>query len=78
MPVSGVVVSCQQDMSDQIASELSAVDGVEVHGILPDGQIVAVVEAGTVNDEVAIVSRLHDVNGVVSVRMAYHNFEDEM
>lgn len=78
MPVSGVVVSCQQDMSDQIANELSAVDGVEVHGILPDGQIVAVVEAGTVNDEVAIVSRLHDVNGVVSVRMAYHNFEDEM
>lgn len=78
MPVSGVVVSCQQDMSDQIATELSAVDGVEVHGILPDGQIVAVVEAGTVNDEVAIVSRLHDVNGVVSVRMAYHNFEDEM
>jgi nitrate reductase NapD len=53
-------------------------DGVEVHGILPDGQIVAVVEAETVNDEVAIVSRLHEVNGVVAVRMAYHNFEDEL
>jgi nitrate reductase NapD len=78
MPVSGVVVSCRQDTVDQIAGELSVMDGVEVHGILPDGQIVAVVEAETVNDEVAIVSRLHEVNGVVAVRMAYHNFEDEL
>lgn len=77
MPVSGVIVSCQQDKVDRIVAELSAMDGVEVHGTLPDGQIVAVVAADTVNDEVAIVSRLHDVDGVVTVRMAYHNFEDE-
>lgn len=77
MPVSGVVVSCVQDRAEHVAGQMSAMDGVEVHGTLPDGQIVAVVEAGTVSDEVAIVSRLHDVDGVVTVRMAYHNFEDQ-
>jgi nitrate reductase NapD len=77
MPVSGVVVSCVQDRADHVAGRMAAMDGVEVHGTLPDGQIVAVVEAETVNDEVAIVSHLHDVDGVVAVRIAYHNFEDE-
>jgi len=78
MPVSGIVVSCHQDAIELVAEELSAFDGVDVCGKLPDGQIVAVVEAETVNDEVDIVSRLHDINGVVTVRMAYHNFEDEV
>ena len=77
MPVSGVVVSCLQGQADHVAGQISAMDGVEIHGLLPDGQIVAVVEAETVNGEVAIVSRLHELDGVVTVRMAYHNFEDE-
>jgi nitrate reductase NapD len=77
MPVSGVVVTCLQGKAEDVAGQISAMDGVEIHGMLPDDQIVAVVEAETVNDEVAIVSRLHEVDGVLAVRMAYHNFEDE-
>jgi nitrate reductase NapD len=77
MPVSGVVVTCLQGQAEDVAGQISAMDGVEIHGLLPDDQIVAVVEAETVNDEVAIVSRLHEVDGVLTVRMAYHNFEDE-
>jgi nitrate reductase NapD len=77
MPVSGVVISCLQGRTEGVASELEAIEGVEVQGKLPDGQIVAVVEAASVNDEVSIVSRLHAVDGVMAVRMAYHNFEDE-
>lgn len=77
MPVSGVVLSCLQGKSEDVAGQISAIDGVEIHGMLPDGLIVAVVEAESVHDEVDIVSRLHEVDGVVAVRMAYHNFEDE-
>ena len=77
MPVSGVVISCLQGKAEHVAGQISSMDGVEIHGILADGQIVAVVEAGTVHGEVAIVSRLHELDGVVTVRMAYHNFEDE-
>lgn len=76
MPVSGIVVRCLEGRSDTVAERISAFEGVEVHGILPDGQIVAVVEADSIQGEVDTVSRLHDVEDVVAVRLAYHNFED--
>lgn len=76
MPVSGVVVSCLQGKAEEVAGTIAAMDGIEIHGVLPDGQIVAVIEADTVDDEVGLVSRLHEVAGVLTVRMAYHNFED--
>jgi nitrate reductase NapD len=63
-------------MSDSVAREFATIDGVEVHGVLPDGQIIAVIEADTVQAEVDIVAALHAINNVVTVRMAYHNFED--
>ena len=76
MPVSGVVVTCAAGSSESIAERIGLLHGIEVHGVLPDGQIVAVVEADTVQGEVNLVSQLHEVEGVVAVRLAYHNFED--
>ncbi len=76
MPISGIVLTCLAAKVDDVALRLAAFDGVEVHGVMPDGQIVAVVEADTVQGEVDIVSQLHDVEDVITVRLAYHNFED--
>lgn len=76
MPVSGVVVSCLEGCAGAVSGRIAAFDGVEVHGVLPDGQIVAVIEADTVDAEVRLVSQLHEVEDVVAVRLAYHNFED--
>lgn len=76
MPVSGVVICCANDKLQLLNDAISAMDGIEVHGIVPDGKIVAVIEADSVNAEVELVSRLHELDGVTSVRMAYHNFED--
>lgn len=76
MPVSSVVVTCAHGKAEGVAGGIAAMSGVEVHGVLPDGQIVAVIEADTVQEEVDIVARLHEVQDVISVRMAYHNFED--
>lgn len=76
MPVSGIVIRCLDGCSEAVSERVSAFDGVEVHGVLPDGQIVAVVEADTVQEEVDTVSKLHEVEDVVTVRLAYHNFED--
>jgi periplasmic nitrate reductase NapD len=76
MPVSGVVVTCAEGLSQLVADRIGSFDGIEVHGLLPDGQIVAVVEADTVQAEVNLVSQLHEVEGVIAVRLAYHNFED--
>lgn len=76
MPVSGLVLTCVKGTAEDVAKRISLLEGVEVHGVLPDGQVVAVLEADTVQAEVDIVSALHDVEGVATVRLAYHNFED--
>lgn len=76
MPVSGIVLTCVAARVDDIALQLATVSGIEVHGVLPDGRIVAVVEADTVDDEVALVTELQEIEDVISVQMAYHNFED--
>jgi periplasmic nitrate reductase NapD len=76
MPVSGIVLICGDGCADDVAAKLIGIDGVEVHGVLPGNRIVAVVEADSVEGEVDLVSGLHDVTGVISVQLAYHNFED--
>lgn len=76
MPVSGIVLSCIEGKADQVAEKASLFDGVEIHGVLPDSRIVAVVEADTVNGEVSLVEQLHEIEGVVSVQLACHYFED--
>ena len=76
MPVSGIIITSVAGCADAVAARIAAVEGVEIHGVLPDGQIVAVVEADTVEGEVQLVSQLHEVEDVVTVRLAYHNFED--
>lgn len=75
MPVSGIVVTCMAASAEDVAQQLSELKGVEVHGVLPDGRIVAVVEADTVDDEVALATGFEAIEGVVSVQLAYHNFE---
>ena len=76
MPVSGVIVTCVEGSSVSVSQRIGSFDGIEVHGVLPDGQIVAVVESDTVQGEVNLVSQLHEVEGVMAVRLAYHNFKD--
>lgn len=76
MPVSGVVISCQSNCADLVSRRIMDFSEVEVQAVLPDGQIVAVIEADTVDAEVSLVSQLHEIQDVVAVRLAYHNFED--
>ena len=76
MPVSSVVVQCLEGKADSVASQIAEFEGIEIHGVLPHDQIVAVIEAVDISNEVDLVSALHDVKNVVSVRLAYHNFED--
>ncbi|MDD2501800.1 MAG: chaperone NapD [Geobacter sp.] len=76
MPISGVVVSCRPGRETEVAEQARLVPGVEVHATLPNGQVVAVIEAPSVHTEVDLASQLEQFDGVISVQVAYHNFED--
>jgi nitrate reductase NapD len=76
MPVSGIVLTCGSGTADDVATRIGTMDGVEVQGVVPGDRVVAVLEADSVDGEVSLFSRLHEVDGVQTVRLAYHNFED--
>lgn len=76
MPISGIVIKCRPEKADELSRSLARDGAVEIHGLLPDGQIVAVVEADSVEGEVDIVSELLEAEGVIDVRLAYHDFSD--
>jgi len=76
MPISGVVIRCRQEKIAELSRTLAIEGALEIHGVLPDGQIVAVIESDSVEGEVNIVSDLLKVEGVVDVRLAYHDFSD--
>jgi nitrate reductase NapD len=77
MPISGVLIRCAKDHAPQLAQTLAQPDGVEIHGMAPDGSLVAVIDAPTVEAEVSIVKRLLAEPGVLDVRLAYHHFDDD-
>jgi len=76
MPVSGIVIRCAPERSDDLARSLRLSGSVEVSQVLDDGTLIAVIETSTVDEEVASVKRLMDTEGVLDVMVAYHNFED--
>ncbi len=76
MPISGVVIKCRPECAELLAISLAKPDSVEIHGSLPDGSLVAVIEADSIEAETAIVTGLLEKDGVIDVRLAYHNFED--
>jgi len=76
MPVSGVIIKCRAESTADLVRNLARPDAVEIHGSLPDGSIVAVIEADTVEGEQEIVASLLATDGVTDVQLAYHNFED--
>jgi nitrate reductase NapD len=76
MPISGIVITCFGGTTAEVSTRIATLAGVEVQAVLPGDQIAAVVESDTVEGEVSLVTQLHEIDGVISVLLAYHNFED--
>jgi len=78
MPVSGVVIRCIPERSIELGQSLRASGSVEISQMLDDGTLIAVIDKSTVDEEVSTVKGLMDMEGVLDVMVAYHNFEDLM
>jgi nitrate reductase NapAB chaperone NapD len=76
MPISGVVISCHPEQVNSAENTIKSIASVEIHHCLENGSLVAVLESASVEDEVKLVKEIMQIEGVVDVRLAYHNFED--
>lgn len=76
MPVSGVVIRCNPERTNEIVKTLRIPGSVEISQVLDDGTLIAVIDTHTVDEEVLAVKGLMGMDGVLDVMVAYHNFED--
>lgn len=76
MNISGVLVRSYPENSQSVQQALALMEGVEVHGSNEDGRIVVTVEQETAGQMSDLLVLMHDVPGVLSTSMIYHQFED--
>ncbi len=77
MNISGVLVRAYPEKIQSVAQLLNDMEGVEVHGHNEDGRIVVTVEQATTGKSSDVIVQMHDVPGVLSTSMIYHQFEDD-
>lgn len=76
MPVSGIVIKCKQGKSGAVSMLLAELPNLEIHHNVDESTLVAVVDVDSIEDELQIIDSIMKVDGVIDVRLAYHNFED--
>ncbi|MDH3693965.1 MAG: chaperone NapD [Gammaproteobacteria bacterium] len=77
MNLSGILVLTSPERCSEVVDSLNQTSGVEVHIHEPQGRIIAVQEAATVDDEVAGLRRIKDLPHVVSAELVYHYVGDD-
>ena len=73
MNISGVLVSVRPEKLEQVKKAYAKLDGVEIHQITPDGQLIVTVEEELGADNMLEV---HRTEGVIAASLVYHNFEE--
>ena len=77
MNISGVIVHARPERVTDVEHALTAMTGVEVHAATDDGRLIVTVEDDDDRMLADTVMSLHNVPGVLSAAMVYHQFEDE-
>ncbi len=76
MVISGLVVDTFADDTDDVVSCLNAREGVEVHEVVGT-KVVVTLESETVDSSAAAAEAFQEIAGVLSVGLAYVNFEED-
>lgn len=76
MPVSGIVVRVQQSSQQQVKQLMEVMEGVELHPACTEELLVATLESTDYRQEHELTDRIQALEGVFSLSVAYHNFED--
>lgn len=75
MNISSILVNARPGFADAVRARLEKLDGVEIHGVSPEGKFVVVIEAGSDGDTVSTFERISTLDDVLSTALVYHQFE---
>lgn len=77
MNICGVLVHAHPDHCDDVARAIGAVEGAQLHNILPDGRMIVTVEDIGEISAGDVMLGLHRLPGVLSAALVYHHFEPQ-
>jgi nitrate reductase NapD len=73
--ISSLVVHCRRENAADVATALRAMDGMEVHGGVPEGKLVVTLETTAENEIVERLNQVQLLAGVLAATLVFHQFE---
>ena len=77
MNISSALVHSHPANATAVAQRLTALPGVEVHGISPEGKLIVTIESDDDDATLATYTRIGQVEGVLAAAMIYNQSESE-
>jgi nitrate reductase NapD len=77
MNLASLVVHTRPDDRDQIADQLLALPGVEIHAATDDGRLVVTVEDDVSQVAADTLTAIHETKGVISAAITFQYSDDE-
>lgn len=77
MHISSILVSPRPGISEDVHSRLSGMEGVEVHGASPEGQLIVTIETADNKSMVDAFESITRMDGVLAASMVYHQQESD-
>lgn len=74
--VSSLVVLTQPTLRHQLAEEIAALDGAEVHAVTDEGKLVVTLEGASQRPIMAAIDAIQAMPGVLSAALIYHQFDE--
>jgi periplasmic nitrate reductase NapD len=73
--ITGILVSAHPDQTETLRERLTAIAGVEVHAVTPEGHMVVTIERPTDGEMTGAFDAIHQLPGVLSAALVYHHDE---
>lgn len=77
MNISSALVHTHPTNATAVKARLTALSGVEVHGISPEGKIIVTIESSDDDSTIAAYTRIGQLEGVLAIAMIYNQSESE-
>ena len=77
MNISSAIIHARPGAVAIVEAGLATLEGVEVHGVSPEGKLIVTIETDDDGSNVATYERIGQLDGVMSTAMVYHQTESE-
>lgn len=77
MNISSALVHAHPTNAASVSQRLTALPGVEVHGISPEGKLIVTIESDDDDSTLATYTRIGQLEGVLAAALIYNQSESE-